>query len=44
MLNKVISAIEKYDMLKYTEKVTVALSGGADSVCLLYVLSELAEK
>ena len=44
MLNKVINAIEKYDMLKYTEKVTVALSGGADSVCLLYVLSELAEK
>ncbi len=44
MLNKVISAIEKYDMLKFTEKVTVALSGGADSVCLLYVLSELAEK
>ena len=44
MLNKVITAIEKYDMLKYTEKVTVALSGGADSVCLLYVLSELAEK
>lgn len=44
MLDKVISAIEKYDMLKYAEKVTVALSGGADSVCLLYVLRELAEK
>ena len=44
MLNKVIKAIDKYEMLRYTDSVTVALSGGADSVCLLYMLKELAEK
>ena len=44
MLNKVVKAIERYDMLKYTEALTVALSGGADSVCLLYVMKELADK
>ena len=44
MLNKVIKAIDRYEMFKYTDSVTVALSGGADSVCLLYVLKDLAEK
>ncbi len=44
MLNKVISAIEKYEMFKYNTSVAVALSGGADSVCLLYVLSTLKDK
>lgn len=44
MLNKVIKAIDKYGMLDYTDKVVVALSGGADSVCLLYVLKEISDK
>ncbi len=44
MLNKVVRAIEKYGMLDFTDDVTVALSGGADSVCLLYVFLELKEK
>ncbi len=44
MLSKVIRAIDKYGMLEFTENVTVALSGGADSVCLLYILCELKEK
>ncbi len=44
MINKVVSAIERYGMLNFTEKVTVALSGGADSVCLLSLLSELKDK
>ena len=44
MLNKVIKTIDRYEMLKYTDKVTVALSGGADSVCLLYILNELADR
>ncbi len=41
MLSKVREAIEKYNMLDTTECVTVALSGGADSVALLYALKSL---
>lgn len=44
MLKKVINAVEKYGMFDNTDRVTVALSGGADSVCLLYVLLELKNK
>ena len=44
MLRKVEKALNKYEMLKYENKVTVALSGGADSVCLLYLLKELSTK
>ncbi len=44
MLDKVIKAIDRYEMFKYTDSVTVALSGGADSVCLLYVLKDIAQK
>ncbi len=43
MLKKVEKAITQYNMLKQN-CVTVALSGGADSVCLLYVLLELKQK
>ncbi|MBQ5910771.1 MAG: tRNA lysidine(34) synthetase TilS [Clostridia bacterium] len=42
MLKKVEKALNKYEMLKYENKVTVALSGGADSVCLLYLLKALS--
>ncbi len=41
MINKVIKAIEKYNMLQGVSHITVALSGGADSMVLLYVLNEL---
>ncbi len=41
MLSKVREAIKKYNMLDTTECVTVALSGGADSVALLYALKSL---
>ncbi len=44
MLKKVLKAIEKYEMLSFSKEVTVALSGGADSVCLLYALLNLKEK
>ena len=44
MLKKIIATIEKYGMLNDVRKVTVALSGGADSVCLLSVLNELKDK
>lgn len=46
MDNKVIGnarqAIDKFAMLNGAENVTVALSGGADSVCLLLVMKELS--
>ncbi len=41
MLSKVREAICKFNMLDKTECVTVALSGGADSVALLYALKAL---
>lgn len=44
MINSVIEAIERYDMLKNVKVVTVALSGGADSVALLNALLLLADK
>ena len=44
MLEKVIRAIDKYGMMDSVQNVTVALSGGADSVCLLYALNQLKSK
>ena len=43
MKNKVIKTLKQYDMLEGTGEVTVALSGGADSVALLSVLNELKD-
>ncbi|MBE7036815.1 MAG: tRNA lysidine(34) synthetase TilS [Ruminococcaceae bacterium] len=44
MLTKVKKIINRYGLLQPEEKVLVALSGGADSVCLLSVLKELSEE
>ena len=44
MISKIKNTIIKYGMLKEGCEVTVALSGGADSVCLLYALYELREE
>ncbi len=44
MINKVIETIEKYNMISPGDTVTVGLSGGADSVCLLGVLINLRER
>lgn len=41
MIKKVSAAISKYGMLSDGERVTVGLSGGADSVSLLIALNEL---
>src|SRR5271166_4802231 len=42
LLARVAQTIRRYNMLERRQSVGVAVSGGADSVCLLYVLLELA--
>jgi tRNA(Ile)-lysidine synthase len=41
MLSRVLETISRYDMLPPGARVVAAVSGGADSVCLLHVLHEL---
>ncbi len=42
MFERVLKTISRYNMLPPGTRVVVAVSGGADSVCLLHVLRELA--
>lgn len=44
MLKKVTEAVKRFDMLKNVGHITVALSGGADSMALLYALLVLKEE
>ena len=44
MEEKVLSAIERFSLIPKSSHVTVALSGGADSVSLLHVLSALKDR
>lgn len=44
MLKRVAEAIFRYSMFAPGQRVGVAVSGGADSVCLLHVLVELAPR
>jgi len=44
LLNRISQTIERYAMLQSGQRVGVAVSGGADSVCLLYALRELAPR
>ncbi|MDD6021856.1 MAG: tRNA lysidine(34) synthetase TilS [Acutalibacteraceae bacterium] len=44
MIDKVRKTIQKYDMLREGDTVTVGLSGGADSVCLAYILLRLKDE
>jgi len=42
LLDRVAHTIARYRMFEPSQQVAVAVSGGADSVCLLYVLLDLA--
>lgn len=44
MLDRVAGIISRYNMFARGQRVGVAVSGGADSVCLLHVLTELAPR
>lgn len=44
MEKSVLTAIERFSLLENTSEVTVALSGGADSMSLLYALNSLKER
>lgn len=44
MIRKVEDYVSKWNMLKKDDKIIVGVSGGADSVCLLFVLLELRQK
>ncbi|MCS6953256.1 MAG: tRNA lysidine(34) synthetase TilS, partial [Bryobacteraceae bacterium] len=44
MIDRVVATIERYGMFRPGDRVGVAVSGGADSVCLLDLLRELAPR
>ena len=44
MRNKALLTVEQYQMLPAGSRVTVALSGGADSVALLHFLCSLRQE
>ena len=44
MLGQILNTIERFGMLEKGDHVVAALSGGADSVCLLLALNELRDE
>ena len=41
MLDRVRAFTEKYQMIRPGDRIVAGISGGADSVCLLFLLREL---
>ena len=44
MMNRIYQTICQYHMISPGDRVIAGVSGGADSVCLLYVLAALRKK
>jgi len=44
MEESILEAVKRFSLLQENRNITVALSGGADSMCLLYALLSLKEK
>ena len=44
MIEKVRKILLKYQVAQETDEICVALSGGADSVCLTYILNDLKDE
>ena len=44
MLEKISAYVEKYHMLQAGDTVVAGISGGADSVCLLFMLREMQKR
>lgn len=44
IFEKVLSTINKYNLIENGDKIVLGLSGGPDSVCLLHILYRLKEK
>ncbi len=44
ILDKVKKTIQRYNLIDKNDKVIIGLSGGPDSVCLLYLLNSLSEE
>ena len=44
MINKVYKTIKEYGLLQNGDKIVIGLSGGADSMCLTYILHTLCGK
>ena len=44
VIDRVLETIERFHMFQTGQRVGVAVSGGADSICLLHILVELAPR
>ena len=44
MTNKILTVINKYNMLENCKNIVVGISGGSDSVCLLFALSAIIKE